>query len=85
MATRAHNMGTCRLARLSLFSMLNHVFIIIFGAFGSPLWMSVILIFLVLMVLSWVRSRNLPDDDMPATPTEHAPKAKTDTDHFSLK
>ncbi|MAU13475.1 MAG: hypothetical protein CL607_26895 [Anaerolineaceae bacterium] len=55
------------------------------GAFDEVVFVSVILIFLVLMVLSWVRSRNLPDDDMPATPTEHAPKAKTDTDHFSLK
>ena len=34
------------------------------GAFDEVVFVSVILIFLVLMVLSWVRSRNLPDDDL---------------------
>ena len=55
------------------------------GSFDEVIFVSVILIFLVLMALSWVRSRNLPDDDVPATPTEQSPKAKNDTDHFSLK
>lgn len=55
------------------------------GSFDEVVFVSVILIFLVLMVLSWVRSRSLPDDDMPATPTEQVPQSKPDTDHFSLK
>lgn len=55
------------------------------GAFDEVIFVSVILIFLVLMALSWVRSRNLPDDDVPAATTEQSPKTKNDPDHFSLK
>ncbi|QPC84467.1 hypothetical protein G4Y79_08850 [Phototrophicus methaneseepsis] len=62
------------------------------GSFDEVIFISVVMVFVVLMIFSWLRSRNLPDDadevqelrpTRPSTdPTLNDP---TDDDHFSLE
>jgi hypothetical protein len=59
------------------------------GVFDELLFLAVSVIFLVMMGVSWVRSRNLPpeeDDDIeiidPTNPDAHAADAP---EHFNLK
>ncbi|MCA9888149.1 MAG: hypothetical protein KC546_07245 [Anaerolineae bacterium] len=55
------------------------------GSFDEIIFVSVILLFLVLMVMSWVRSRNLPDEEETTAVIEDQQTAPMDSDHFALK
>jgi hypothetical protein len=56
------------------------------GVFDEVIFISVVMVFIVLMVFSWIRSRNLPDEDeQPDIVTEPTHSDASSDDHFSLE